>query len=70
MKIRGRCGVSKFQMTRLQNYQMKRFWLSAGKGLRGSDLGVVWRGDESLVALETWPRDNEITNTDLTGESR
>ena len=29
-------------------------------------LGVVWRGDESLVALETWPRDNEIATTDNT----
>jgi large subunit ribosomal protein L7/L12 len=34
--------------------------------LRGSNLCVVWRGDESLVALETWPRDNEIATTDNT----
>jgi hypothetical protein len=41
---------------------MKWFWLSASKGLRGSGLCVVWRGDKSLVALETWPADNEIDN--------
>ena len=34
--------------------------------MRGSNLCVVWRGDESLVALETWPRDNEIATTDNT----
>jgi large subunit ribosomal protein L7/L12 len=34
--------------------------------LRGSRLCVVWREDESLVALETWPRDNEIATTDNT----
>jgi large subunit ribosomal protein L7/L12 len=31
--------------------------------LRGLSFGVVWRGDESLVALETWPTDNEIGTT-------
>jgi hypothetical protein len=34
--------------------------------LRGSRFCVVWREDKSLVALETWPRDNEITTTDNT----
>jgi large subunit ribosomal protein L7/L12 len=32
--------------------------------LRGSNFCVVWREDKSLVALETWPRDNEIATTD------
>jgi large subunit ribosomal protein L7/L12 len=34
--------------------------------LRGLSLSVVWRGDKSLVALETWPTDNEIATTDNT----
>jgi large subunit ribosomal protein L7/L12 len=48
----------------------ERFKLSAGEGLRGSSPGVVWREDESLVALETWPRDNEIATTDNTKNGR
>jgi hypothetical protein len=30
------------------------------RGLRGLSLGVVWRGDLGLVALETRLGDNEI----------
>jgi large subunit ribosomal protein L7/L12 len=38
--------------------------------LRGSNFCVVWREDKSLVALETWPRDNEIATTDNTKDWR
>jgi large subunit ribosomal protein L7/L12 len=38
--------------------------------LRGSSFCVVWREDESLLALETWPRDNEIATTDNTKDWR
>jgi hypothetical protein len=34
--------------------------------LRGSHLCVVWRREESLVALETWRAGNEIETTDYT----
>jgi len=39
-------------------------WLSASQGLRGSIQSVVWRNELRLVALETWPTDNEINKTD------
>jgi hypothetical protein len=42
----------------------EEIWLSASQGLRGSIRSVVWRGDPNLVALETWPTDNEINKTD------
>jgi large subunit ribosomal protein L7/L12 len=38
--------------------------------LRGSNFCVVWREDKNLVALETWPRDNEIATTDNTKDWR
>jgi len=52
------------------NVAGQRFWLSAGEGLHGSNFCVVWREDKSWVALETWPRDNEIAATDNTKDWR
>jgi large subunit ribosomal protein L7/L12 len=62
-------GFSNYQIARLQNYKIfraaslleKRFgYLEAGVArLR---LGVVWRREVSLVALETWRRGSEIAN--------
>jgi hypothetical protein len=46
----------------------EEIWLSASQGLRGSIRSVVWRGDLNLVALETWPTDNEINKNDKLAE--
>jgi len=42
-----------FSITQFPNYQMKGLRYHP-RGLRGSSLSVVWRGDSDLVALETW----------------
>jgi hypothetical protein len=40
----------------------KKGLVIGGRGLRGSNFGVVWRRETSLVALETLIADDEISN--------